>query len=92
MEIETECSVVLIDQIKSLQQGLQHHPRRNKLTALQSALQSYFSLHKYIACMIFSTEATYKWTVLITLLANFGAMTSYLNFLRIKRKEKIALN
>jgi hypothetical protein len=39
--------------------------------------------------MVFSSESTYKWTVLITLLANFCALASYLNFLRIKRDAKI---
>jgi len=57
------------------------------MAALQPSLQAVFNLCKQVTTMTFSTQATYKWTVLITLIANFGALASYLNFLRLKRKQ-----
>ena len=36
--------------------------------------------------LVFSNRGSYKWTVLISLIANVGAVLSYLNYLRSYRE------
>jgi len=58
------------------------------MTALQNSMQAFFSCLKSISTIVFATQDAYKWTVLITLVANVGAMTSYLTFLRLDRRSQ----
>lgn len=55
----------------------------------QSSLQSLFGLLKFVVMIVFSKKEQYKWSVLITLLANLGAMSSWLLYLNKVRGEKV---
>jgi iron-regulated transporter 1 len=77
-----------LSQIKQIQQKLQDHPRRNKCMSYQSSLQSLFGLLKFVVMIVFSKKEQYKWSVLITLLANIGAMSSWLLYLNRVRGDK----
>lgn len=56
-------------QLKLLQMSLDDHPYRNRITALQLALQHSFNLLKFTLTMIASRSQNFKWTGLVSLVA-----------------------
>jgi hypothetical protein len=71
-----------LSQLKQLQVALEHHPNRNRLTAMQSSLQSLASLTKFTICLVLSDPANFKYTALITWLALSIGMVWYIVYLR----------
>ena len=76
-----------LSQLKILQIRLQHHAQRNEMIALQPAVCSLMTVCKFVMSLVFSTPDLYKWTTLITILANVSAMTCFLSYMFLTRKE-----
>ncbi|KAI0092219.1 Ferroporti-1 [Irpex rosettiformis] len=56
-------------QTKQLQTALDHHPRRNTLTALQYTMQSVADLAKFVMTMILWEPFQFRWAALISFLS-----------------------
>lgn len=69
-------------QLKVLQLALDDHPRRNRLTALQIALQNLFHLAKYVVTLAAATPAQFKWTALVSYVAIVAGGVAYAAYLR----------
>jgi len=69
-------------QLKELQLALNDHPKRNRMTALQLAMQSAFDLLKYVVTLSASTPAMFKWTALVSWIAVFVGAVVYAVHLR----------
>lgn len=69
-------------QLKELQLALEDHPRRNRLTALQLALQNFFDLLKYALTLGAATPKAFKWTALVSWAAVASGGVSYAVYLR----------
>lgn len=79
-------------QLKELQQALDAHPARNRLTALQISLQNTFDLLKYALTLAAATPAQFKWTALVSWLAVLGGAASYAVYLRGVRGHLVHLD
>lgn len=53
-------------QLQILQEALEHHPRRNTLTALQYSLMNTFDMLKYVLTMILSEPQQFRWAGLVS--------------------------
>ncbi len=60
-------------QLKAFQLALDNHPRRNRMTALQLALQSAFDLLKYALTLAAASPSRFKWTALASWAAVIAA-------------------
>ena len=69
-------------QVKELQLALADHPRRNRITALQIALQNAFDLLKYAITLGAATPDRFKWTALASWVAVCGGAVCYAVYLR----------
>ncbi|KAK0203400.1 iron transporter [Desarmillaria ectypa] len=58
-------------QLQILQEVLEHHPRRNTLTALQYSLMNTFDMLKYILTMILSDPQQFRWAGLVSWIVVF---------------------
>lgn len=72
-------------QLKVLQLALDDHPRRNRLTALQIALQNLFDLAKYVVTLLAASPAQFKWTALVSYAAVVSGGIAYAAYLRAVR-------
>jgi iron-regulated transporter 1 len=72
-------------QVKILQLATEDHPRRNRIMALQIALQNLFDLAKYAVTLIAATPAQFKWTALVSWIAVVTGGLAYTAFLRSVR-------
>ncbi|WOO81090.1 Solute carrier family 40 member 1 [Vanrija pseudolonga] len=72
-------------QLKVLQLALDDHPRRNRMTALQIALQNLFNLAKYAVTLAAATPAQFKWTALVSWFAVVAGAGCYAAYLRSVR-------
>lgn len=72
-----------LSQLKQLQVTLEHHPRRNRLTAMQSAMQSFAQLLKFVMCLVLSDPRHFKYTAVISWVCIVIALAIYLYFLKI---------
>lgn len=79
-------------QLKVLQLELDSHPRRNRLTALQIALQNVFDLAKYVLTLAAATPRQFKWTALVSYIAVISGAIAYMFFLRAVRGHLFHLN
>lgn len=79
-------------QLKVLQVATQDHPRRNRITALQIALQNVFHLAKYVVTLAAASPAQFKWTALVSWVAIVVGGVSYLVFLRTVRGHLLHLD
>lgn len=79
-------------QLKELQLALQDHPKRNRLTALQIALQNLFDLLKYALTLSAATPRAFKWTALVSFLAVVSGALSYAVYLRNVRGHLLHLD
>jgi iron-regulated transporter 1 len=79
-------------QLKELQQALDAHPRRNRLTALQIALQNVFDLLKYAMTLAAARPAQFKWTALGSVVAVGGGVVCYAVYLRGVRGHLVHLD
>ena len=73
------------EQLKELQIALADHPNRNRLTALQIALQNLFDLLKYALTLSAATPKAFKWTALVSFMAVISGAMSYAVYLRSVR-------
>jgi hypothetical protein len=73
--------------VKQLQITLSALPNRNQLTALQSALQSLNSMLRFVMTFTLDKPDQFKWTTLITILANTAAGGCYVVYMVKKRVE-----
>lgn len=80
------------DQLKELQIALADHPNRNRLTALQIALQNLFDLLKYALTLSAATPRSFKWTALVSFVAVVCGAMSYAVYLRNVRGHLIHLD
>ncbi|KAL1411254.1 hypothetical protein Q8F55_002205 [Vanrija albida] len=78
-------------QLKVLQLALDDHPRRNRMTALQIALQNLFNLGKYAVTLAAATPAQFKWTALVSWFAVVGGAVCYAAYLRSVRGHLVHL-
>lgn len=69
-------------QLKLLQLALEDHPYRNRLAALQLALQNLFSLLRFASTMLASRPSNFKWTGAVSWLAILGGTWCYVMYLR----------
>lgn len=53
-------------QLKELQLALDAHPQRNRMMALQIALQNLFDLLRYVVVLLASTPQNFRWTALVS--------------------------
>ncbi|KAK0458031.1 iron transporter [Desarmillaria tabescens] len=58
-------------QLQILQEALEHHPRRNTLTALQYSLMNTFDMLKYVLTMILSDPQQFRWAGLVSWIVVF---------------------
>lgn len=72
-------------QLKVLQLGTEDHPRRNRLAALQIALQNVFMLAKYVVTLAAASPREFKWTALVSWVAVCVGGVAYACFLRAVR-------
>lgn len=79
-------------QLKVLQLATEHHPRRNRLAALQIALQNLFNLAKYVVTLAAATPAHFKWTALVSYAAVVGGAVAYAYYLRAVRGHLLHLD
>lgn len=79
-------------QLKILQVALDSHPRKNRLTALQIALQNVFDLAKYVLTLAAATPRQFKWTALVSYIAVVAGAIAYMFFLRAVRGHLFHLN
>ena len=62
-------------QTKQLQTALDHHPRRNTLTALQYTMQSVADLAKFVLKMILWEPFQFRWAALVSFMSvSLGAL------------------
>lgn len=80
------------DQLKELQIALSDHPNRNRLTALQIALQNLFDLLKYALTLSAATPKAFKWTALVSFMAVISGAMSYAVYLRSVRGHLLHLD
>lgn len=78
--------------MKELQLALNDHPNRNRLTALQIALQNLFDLLKYALTLSAATPRAFKWTALVSFLAVISGGVSYAVYLRSVRGHLVHLD
>jgi len=78
-------------QIKQLQQTLEPHPHRNRLTALQSSMINVYALLKYGLIFILSAPQQFKWTALISGGTIAVAGASYMMFLGKSKRPGVSL-
>lgn len=78
-------------QLKVLQLATEHHPRRNRLAALQIALQNLFDLAKYVVTLVAASPAQFKWTALVSYGAVIAGAIAYVCFLRAMRGHLVHL-
>lgn len=69
-------------QLKILQLATENHPRRNRMAALQIALQNGFDLAKYAVTLAASSPRSFKWTALVSYVAVLGGGVAYAAYLR----------
>ncbi|KAK0474207.1 iron transporter [Armillaria novae-zelandiae] len=58
-------------QLQILQEALEHHPRRNTLTALQYSLMNTFDMLKYVLTIILSDPQQFRWAGLVSWIVVF---------------------
>lgn len=80
-----------LSQIKQLQLDLEHHPSRNRLTALQQGVWSLAMFIRYFQLAILSSPGQFKWTAIVTWCGTFGAGVAYLVYLRKTRMGGVML-
>lgn len=83
-------TLLILVQIKHLQLDLAQHPRRNRLTALQSSLSNLFELLRHLMTLVFSSAATFKWTVAVTMAAHIASLCFYSLYVRLKQRGRSA--
>ncbi|KAG7527829.1 hypothetical protein FFLO_06572 [Filobasidium floriforme] len=69
-------------QVQCLQLELQHHPKRNRFTSLQIAMQSVSDLAKWGMVFVFSRPDQFRWTALISTISVIVGAIIYSAFLR----------
>lgn len=79
-------------QLKLLQLALEDHPRRNRLTALQIALQNLFELAKYVVSLAAASPAQFKWTAVVSYAAVVAGGIAYAAYLRAVRGHLVHLD
>lgn len=72
-------------QLKELQLSLDNHPKRNRFMGLQFSMQNMADLFKYIATMILSQPAQFRWAALISFIAVLLGVLSYTVYVRLER-------
>ncbi|GAA5961411.1 hypothetical protein JCM8115_003438 [Rhodotorula mucilaginosa] len=78
-------------QLKELQQGLDDHPNRNSIMALQFSLQNMLDLVKYVVTMILNQPSEFKWAVLISFCAVVCGAACYLIYAKKERGHLVHL-
>ncbi|KZP26835.1 hypothetical protein FIBSPDRAFT_1040578 [Athelia psychrophila] len=64
-------------QLQILQESLESHPRRNRLTSFQYTLQNVFDMAKYALTMGLARPSEFKWAGMISVVAVFVGGTLY---------------
>ncbi|KAH9932025.1 Ferroporti-1 [Epithele typhae] len=72
-------------QLKELQLALAAHPRRNSMTALQTALQNVASMFKYVLTIVLSKPSQFKYAALASFVSVFAGASTYLLYVKKER-------
>jgi len=73
-------------QLQILQESLESHPRRNRLTSFQYTLQNIFDMAKYALTMGLAKPSEFRWAGLISIIAVFiGGLLYVFGFARSVR-------
>lgn len=74
-----------------MQETLEPHPHRNRLTALQFSMVNTYALLKYGMIFILAAPEQFKWTALVSLVSIALAGVSYMIFLKKSEKPGVSL-
>ena len=72
-------------QTKQLQTALDHHPRRNTLTALQYTMQSVADLAKFVMTMILWEPFQFRWAALVSFMSVSAGALVYAVYVKKER-------
>ena len=85
-------TVLMVPQIKQLQQVLEPHPHRNRLTALQSSMLNVYAFSKYGLIFILSAPEQFKWTALVSLVSIATGGLCYMIFISKSKASPIVIH
>lgn len=73
-------------QLQILQESLEHHPRRNRLTSIQYTLQNIFDMAKYSLTLGLARPSQFRWAGLVSLGSVFvGGLLYAFGFAKVVR-------